>query len=206
MRANSIACRGTARGSDAASRRARRQPPALAPRAVWPSISGAILFDETIRQQREDGTPLVNILTVAGIIPGIKVDLGAKAQAGHPGETVTERLDGLRLHLKTYADLGARFANWRAVLTIGDGLPTRPGIEVNAHALARYAALCQDVGLVPIVEPEVLMDGDRSLERCRAVTEEVLHRVFGQIYGQGVLFEGKILKPNIALPELGCAT
>ncbi len=170
------------------------------------SISGAFLFDETIRQQRPDGTPLVSLLTAAGIIPGIKVDLGAKALASRPGETVTEGLDGLRARLATYVDLGARFAKWRAVLTIGDGLPTRPGIEANAHALARYAALCQEVGLVPIVEPEVLMDGDHSLERCRAVTEEVLHRVFDQLYEQGILFEGMILKPNMVVPGLGCAT
>ncbi len=167
-------------------------------------ISGAILFDETIRQQKKDGTPFINILTDAGIIPGIKVDTGAKEMAGHLGEKITEGLDGLRDRLKEYFQMGARFAKWRAVLAIGDGLPSRSCIEANAHALARYAALCQEAGMVPIVEPEVLMEGDQSLERCRKVTEEVLRNVFIQLNCQRVLLEGIILKPNMVLPGLTC--
>jgi fructose-bisphosphate aldolase class I len=167
-------------------------------------ISGAILYDETIRQQKKDGTPFIKILTDAGIIPGIKVDTGAKDLAAHPGEKVTEGLDGLRERLKEYFQMGARFAKWRAVITIGDGIPSRGCIEANAHALARYAALCQEAGLVPVVEPEVLMDGDHSLERCRIVTEEVLRTVFNQLNSQRVLLEGMILKPNMVLPGLPC--
>jgi fructose-bisphosphate aldolase class I len=166
------------------------------------SISGVILFDETIRQHKKDGTPFLKILADAGIIPGIKVDAGAKDLAAHPGEKITEGLDGLRDRLKEYFQMGARFAKWRAVLTIGNGIPSRSCIEANAHALARYAALCQEAGLVPIVEPEVLMDGDHSLERCRVVTEEVLRTVFNQLNSQRVLLEGVILKPNMALPGL----
>src|SRR5664279_709618 len=128
------------------------------------SISGAILYDETIRQQKKDGTPFLKVLAEAGIIPGIKVDAGAKDLAAHPGEKITEGLDGLRDRLKEYFQMGARFAKWRAVLTIGEGLPSRSGLEANAHALARYAALCQEAGMVPIVEPEVLMDGNHTLE------------------------------------------
>ena len=145
------------------------------------SISGAILYDETIRQQKKDGTPFVKVLTDAGIIPGIKVDTGAKDLAGHPGEKITEGLDGLRDRLKEYFRMGARFAKWRAVIAVGDGIPSRGCIEANAHALARYAALCQEAGLVPVVEPEVLMDGEHSLDRCREVTEEVLRMVFNQL-------------------------
>jgi fructose-bisphosphate aldolase class I len=167
-------------------------------------ISGAILFDETIRQQTKDGTPFLKVLTEAGIIPGIKVDTGAKDLAGFPGEKITEGLDGLRDRLKEYFQMGARFAKWRAVIVIGDGLPSRGCIEANAHALARYAALCQEAGLVPVVEPEVLMDGDHSLERCREVTEEVLRTVFNQLNSQRVLLEGMILKPNMVLPGLTC--
>jgi len=137
-------------------------------------ISGAILYDETIRQQRMDGTPFVKVLTDAGIIPGIKVDTGAKDMAGHPGEKITEGLDGLCDRLKEYFQMGARFAKWRAVIAIGACIPSRSCVEANAHALARYAALCQEAGLVPVVEPEVLMEGDHSLEQCREVTEEVL--------------------------------
>ena len=166
------------------------------------SISGAILFDETIRQQTLDGTPFIKILIDAGIIPGIKVDLGAKSLAGFPGEKVTEGLDGLRDRLIEYHSLGARFAKWRAVITIGDGIPTDGCLEANAHALARYAALCQEVGLVPIVEPEVLMDGNHSLEKCLSTTKEVLHVVFNQLYKQHVLLEGMLLKPNMILPGL----
>ena len=167
-------------------------------------ISGAILYDETIRQHKKDGTPFMQVIADAGIIPGIKVDRGAKALAGHPGETVTEGLDGLRDRLQEYAQMGARFAKWRAVLTIGDGIPSRGCIEANAQALARYAALCQEAGLVPIVEPEVLMNGAHTLDRCREVTEEVLRSVFSQLAVQKVLLEGMILKPNMVLPGLTC--
>jgi fructose-bisphosphate aldolase, class I len=168
------------------------------------SISGAILFDETIRQRKKDGTSFVKVLIDAGIIPGIKVDAGAKDLAGHPGEKVTEGLDGLRDRLAQYAQMGARFAKWRAVIAVSDVIPSRGAIEANAHALARYAALCQEAGLVPIVEPEVLMDGDHTLERCREVTEEVLRTVFDQLYTQGVLLEAMILKPNMVVPGLTC--
>ena len=166
------------------------------------SISGVILYDETIRQKKSDGTPFLKILTDAGIIPGIKVDTGAKDLAAHPGEKITEGLDGLRDRLKEYFQMGARFAKWRAVIAIGDDIPSRSCIEANAHALARYAALCQEAGLVPIVEPEVLMDGDHTLEACRKVTEEVLRNVFIQLNCQRVLLEGMILKPNMVLPGL----
>ena len=167
-------------------------------------ISGAILYDETIRQQKEDGTPFIKVLTDAGIIPGIKVDIGAKNMAAHPGEKITEGLDGLRDRLKEYSQMGARFAKWRAVIAVGDCLPSRGCIEANAQALARYAALCQEAGLVPVVEPEVLMDGEHTLERCREVTEEVLRTVFSQLYTQRVMLEGMILKPNMVLPGLTC--
>jgi len=168
------------------------------------SISGAILYDETIRQQKMDGTPFLKVLSDAGIIPGIKVDTGAKDMAGHPDEKITEGLDGLRGRLKEYFQMGARFAKWRAVVVVGDGLPSRSGLEANAHALARYAALCQEAGLVPIVEPEVLMDGDHTLERCLKVTEEALRNVFIQLNCQRALLEGMILKPNMVLPGLDC--
>jgi fructose-bisphosphate aldolase class I len=167
-------------------------------------ISGAILYDETIRQQKKDGTPFVKVIMDAGIIPGIKVDTGAKDLAGHPGEKITEGLDGLRERLAEYSQMGARFAKWRAVIAVGDGIPSRGCIEANAQALARYAALCQEAGLVPVVEPEVLMDGDHTLERCREVTEEVLRTVFNQLYTQRVMLEGMILKPNMVLPGLTC--
>ena len=170
------------------------------------SISGAILFDETLHQHTRDGVPFVDVLRAAGILVGIKVDAGAKALAGGPGERVTEGLDGLRARLNHYAALGARFAKWRAVLVIGHGLPSRAGIDVNAHALARYAALCQEAQLVPIVEPEVLMDGGHTLARCLDVTTEVLHQVFEQICRQGVALEALILKPNMVLPGLSCTT
>jgi len=168
------------------------------------SISGAILHDETIRQQKRDGTPFLKVITDAGIIPGIKVDTGAKDLCGHPGEKITEGLDGLRDRLKEYFQMGARFAKWRAVITVGEGLPSRSGLEANAHALARYAALCQEAGLVPIVEPEVLMEGEHTLERCRKVTEEALRNVFIQLNCQRVMLEGIILKPNMVLPGLAC--
>jgi fructose-bisphosphate aldolase class I len=167
-------------------------------------ISGAILYDETIRQNMHDGTPFAKAITDAGIIPGIKVDTGATEMAGHPGEKITEGLDGLRDRLAAYAQMGARFAKWRAVIAPGDAIPSRGCIEANAQALARYAALCQEAGLVPIVEPEVLMDGEHTLERCFEVTREVLRTVFDQLYTQRVLLEGIILKPNMVLPGLAC--
>jgi fructose-bisphosphate aldolase class I len=167
-------------------------------------ISGVILYDETIRQQKKDGTPFVKFIIDAGIIPGIKVDTGTKDMAGNPGERITDGLDGLRNRLAEYFQMGARFAKWRAVITISDGIPSRGCIEANAHSLARYAALCQEAGLVPVVEPEVLMDGGHTLERCREVTEEVLRTVFNQLYTQRVMLEGMILKPNMVLPGLTC--
>jgi fructose-bisphosphate aldolase class I len=170
------------------------------------SISGAILFDETIRQQKRDGTPFVKAITNAGIIPGIKVDTGAKDMAGHPGEKITEGLDGLRGRLAEYFQMGARFAKWRAVIAVGPGIPSRAAIEANAQALARYAALCQEAGLVPVVEPEVLMDGDHTLARCGEVTEGVQRTVFDQLYLQGVMLGGMILKPNMVLPGAACPT
>ena len=165
-------------------------------------ISGAILYDETIRQQKKDGTPFVKAITDAGIIPGIKVDTGAKDMAAHPGEKITEGLDGLRDRLKEYFAMGARFAKWRAVIAVGDGIPSPGCIGANSHALARYAALCQEAGLVPVVEPEVLMDGDHTMQRCFEVTAEVLRKVFDQLYTQRVTLEGMILKPNMVLPGL----
>jgi fructose-bisphosphate aldolase class I len=168
-------------------------------------ISGAILYDETIRQEQSDGTPFIKVLINAGIIPGIKVDIGAKELAGHPGETVTEGLDGLRERLAEYSQMGARFAKWRAVIAIGRGIPSLGCVDANAHALARYAALCQEAGLVPIVEPEVLMGGDHTLEHCRKVTEEVLRTVFNALVAQRVLLEGIILKPNMVLPGADCS-
>jgi fructose-bisphosphate aldolase class I len=169
-------------------------------------ISGAILYDETIRQSKRDGASFVTLLIEAGIVPGIKVDTGAKDMAGHAGETITEGLDGLRERLSEYREMGARFTKWRAVFTIGEGIPSCGCLEANAHALARYAALCQEAGLVPIVEPEVLMDGDHTLEKCAQTTEAALHTVFNQLYRQRVLFEGMILKPNMVLPGKDCPT
>jgi fructose-bisphosphate aldolase class I len=170
------------------------------------SISGAILYDETIRQQKRDGTTFAKALTDAGIIPGIKVDAGAKDMAAHSGEKITEGLDGLRERLAEYFQMGARFAKWRAVIAIGENIPSRSCLEANAHALARYAALCQEAGLVPIVEPEVLMDGAHTLEQCHKVTEETLRTVFIQLNCQRVLLEGMILKPNMVLPGLAFPT
>lgn len=167
-------------------------------------ISGVILYDETIRQQKKDGTPFVKAITDAGIIPGVKVDAGAVDMAGRPGEKITEGLDRLRDRLAEYAQMGARFAKWRAVIAVGNRIPSRGCIEANAQALARYAALCQEAGLVAVVEPEVLMDGDHTLERCFEITEEVLRTVFSQLYTQGVMIEGVILKPNMVLPGLTC--
>ena len=165
-------------------------------------ISGTILYDETIRQRKKDGTLFIKAIIDAGIIPGIKVDIGAKDLAGHPGEKITEGLDGLRDRLKEYFQMGARFAKWRAVITVGDRIPSQGCVEANAQALARYAALCQEAGLVPVVEPEVLMEGDHSLERCRELTEELLRAVFAHLYVQRVTLEGMILKPNMVLPGL----
>jgi fructose-bisphosphate aldolase class I len=167
-------------------------------------ISGVILYDETIRQKTRDGKPFTAVLTERGVLPGIKVDLGAKDLAGHPGEKITEGLDGLRERLAEYAKLGARFAKWRAVITIGSGIPTDFCIEANAHALARYAALCQEAGLVPIVEPEVLMDGDHTIERCEAVTEHTLDRVYTALHDHRVRLEGTVLKPNMVISGKDC--
>jgi fructose-bisphosphate aldolase class I len=170
------------------------------------SIGGAILYDETIRQATHDGTPFARALERAGIIPGIKVDAGAKPLALHEGELVTEGLDGLRERLADYARMGARFAKWRAVITIAEatGAPSRGCIAANAHALARYAALCQEAGIVPIVEPEVLMDGAHTLARCREVTGRTLHAVFEALRTQRVALDGIVLKPNMVVPGLGC--
>jgi fructose-bisphosphate aldolase class I len=167
-------------------------------------LSGAILFDETVRQRTNAGQGFSEALAAAGIIPGIKVDKGAKDIAGHPGEKVTEGLDGLGERLAEYAGMGLRFAKWRAVITIGDGLPSRACLEVNAHALARYAALCQQADIVPIVEPEVLMDGDHPMEQCAEATDGILQATFAQIRLQGVLLEGMILKPNMVVSGLAC--
>jgi fructose-bisphosphate aldolase class I len=167
-------------------------------------ISGVILYDETIRQQVQKGTPFAVAIADAGIIPGIKVDTGARDMAGHPGEKITEGLDGLRDRLAEYFQMGARFAKWRAVIAVGEGLPSRGCIEANAHALARYASFCQEAGLVPVVEPEVVMEGGHTLKRCAEVTEDVLRVVFNQLYIQRILLEGMILKPNMVLPGLTC--
>jgi fructose-bisphosphate aldolase class I len=187
------------------ARRAYRELIVTTP-GLGESIGGAILYDETIRQERNDGTPFVKILIEAGIIPGIKVDTGAKELAGHPGEKVTEGLDGLRDRLQEYFQMGARFAKWRAVIAIGRGLPSWGCIEANAHALARYAALCQEGGLVPVVEPEVIMDGEHTLEECCEVTDEVLRTVFVELSAQRVMLEGMVLKPNMVLPGMSCAS
>ncbi|MDP6786083.1 MAG: fructose-bisphosphate aldolase class I [Rhodospirillales bacterium] len=168
-------------------------------------VSGAILYDETIRQAATDGTPIPALLAKQDIHPGIKVDTGAKPLAGSAEETVTEGLDGLRERVAEYHGLGARFAKWRAVIKIGDRIPTPYCIEANAHALARYARLCQDGGLVPIVEPEVLMDGDHDIDRCDAVTTETLHVVFAALHRQGVSLEGMLLKPNMVISGKDCS-
>ncbi len=184
-------------------RRAYRELLVTAP-SLADFISGAILYDETIRQQANDGRPFVKILLEAGIIPGIKVDAGAKDMAAHQGEKITEGMDGMRDRLVEYQQMGVGFAKWRAVISVGEGIPSRGCIEANAHMLARFAALCQETSLVPIVEPEVLMDGDHTLERCWDITEAVLRTVFDQLYSQRVLLEGMILKPNMILPGLTC--
>jgi len=190
-------------GSTEESRRDYRSMLFTAP-GVGDYISGVILFDETLRQKGADGTPLVEVLRANGMIPGIKVDKGAKPLAGHPDEKVTEGLDGLRDRLNEYYELGARFTKWRAVYTIGDGIPSPACITANAHALARYAALSQEAGLVPIVEPEVLMDGDHDIDLCEEVTEEALRVVFGELSVQEVLLEGMLLKPNMVVSGKDC--
>ncbi|OGW68852.1 MAG: fructose-bisphosphate aldolase [Nitrospirae bacterium RIFCSPLOWO2_01_FULL_62_17] len=167
-------------------------------------ISGMIMYDETIRQKSAGGTPLADVLTKQGILPGIKVDTGAKTLAGSPDEKITEGLDGLRERLKEYRALGARFAKWRAVIRIGETIPSPRCVSANAHALARYATLCQEQGLVPIVEPEVLMDGAHTLERCENVTGFVLHSVFHALFEQGVRLEGMLLKPNMVISGKDC--
>jgi fructose-bisphosphate aldolase class I len=163
------------------------------------SIGGAILYDETIRQQTSAGMPMAEMLMKAGIIPGIKVDTGAKLMADFPNEKITEGLDGLRERLAEYKKMGARFAKWRGVITIGNGIPTTACIEANVHALARYAALCQEAGIVPIVEPEVVMSGDHTIEKCHDVTEKVLNILFYQLYQFKIDLEGMILKPNMVI-------
>jgi fructose-bisphosphate aldolase class I len=185
--------------STADSRRAYREMLFTTP-DIAASIGGVIMQDETIRQKSGSGTPLVELLRDQGIIPGIKVDNGVEPLAGSPGESITSGLDGLRERLKEYHRLGARFAKWRAVILIGEGMPTRACLHANAHALARYAALCQEQDLVPIVEPEVLMDGSHTLERCEVVTGNVLHAVFEALFDQDVTLEGILLKPNMVLP------
>jgi fructose-bisphosphate aldolase class I len=169
-------------------------------------IGGVILYDETIRQAADDGTPFAELLAAKGVVPGIKVDTGAKDLALHPGETVTEGLDGLRERFAEYSGLGARFAKWRAVISIGDGIPSAACLHANAHALARYAALSQEAGIVPIVEPEVLMDGDHTIERCYEVTARTLHDLYDELDRQGVDLEGTLLKPNMVISGKDCPT
>lgn len=186
------------------ARRAYRELIVNTPR-LGECISGAILYDETVRQKKKDGTPIIKAVIDAGIIPGIKVDAGTKDMAGHPGEKITEGLDGLQDRLAEYVQMGARFAKWRAVIAIGDNIPSQECIEANAQTLARYAVLCQEGGLVPVVEPEVLMDGGHSIERCYEVTVEVLRTVFSHLQKEKVMLEGMLLKPNMVLPGLACA-
>jgi fructose-bisphosphate aldolase class I len=181
------------------NRRAYREMLFTAPGAQE-YISGVILYDETLRQKTKDGVPFPAYLAQHGMLPGIKVDLGAKPLAGFPGETITEGLDGLRERLAEYYKLGAKFAKWRAVIDIGSAIPTRYAIDANAEALARYATLCQEAGIVPIVEPEVLMDGAHPLERCEEVTNLVLDRVFEHLFAARVSLEGMVLKPNMVVP------
>jgi fructose-bisphosphate aldolase class I len=186
------------------NRRAYREMLFTAPDASQ-YISGVILYDETIRQKTKDGTPFPAYLAQNKMIPGIKVDTGAKPLAGFPGETITEGLDGLRERMAEYYKLGARFAKWRAVIDIGSGIPTAYAIDANAEALARYAAICQEASIVPIVEPEVLMDGAHTLERCEEVTNAVLDRVFSHLFAARVYLEGMILKPNMVIAGKKCA-
>jgi fructose-bisphosphate aldolase class I len=185
--------------STADTRRDYREMMFRSNEAMSKYISGVILYDETIRQNAKDGTPLVKIIEKAGALPGIKVDKGLKPLPFCPNEVITEGLDGLRERLIEYRGLGAKFAKWRAVIDIGAGIPTATCINTNAHALARYAALCQDEGIVPIVEPEVLMDGGHDIDSCYAATEWTLKRVFEQLYDQRVALEGMVLKPNMVV-------
>jgi len=187
------------------ARRSYRELLFTAPAAA-DHISGVILFDETIRQKTKDGTPFPQYLQSLGIVPGIKVDQGAKALAGYPKETITEGLDGLRERLAEYHRLGARFAKWRAVIDIAENIPSKFVIDSNAHALARYAALCQEANIVPIVEPEVLMDGAHTLERCEEVTSDTLSAVFSQLHSHRIHLEGMILKPNMVISGKKCPT
>jgi fructose-bisphosphate aldolase, class I len=185
--------------STADSRRDYREMMFRTTEAMSKYISGVILYDETIRQNAKDGTPLVKVIEKAGSLPGIKVDKGVQPLPNCPGEVITEGLDGLRQRLVEYRGLGAKFAKWRAVIDIGADIPSYACIMTNAHALARYAALCQDEGIVPIVEPEVLMDGDHDIDRCSAITEWTLKTVFEQLYDQRVALEGMVLKPNMVV-------
>jgi fructose-bisphosphate aldolase class I len=169
------------------------------------SISGAILFDETIREKTDQGERFVDVLTAAGIVPGIKVDMGAKPMPGFPGEKTTEGLDGLPERIAEYVRLGARFAKWRAVISIGKNVPTQACIDANAHSLARYAGICQEGGLVPIIEPEVVMEGSHDLAQCLEVTARVHHAVFDQLHTQRIQLEYMLLKPNMILPGTTCA-
>lgn len=178
------------------TRRAYREMLFTTP-GIGDHLSGVILFDETLRQTASDGTPFAEVLNRMGVIPGIKVDGSAKDLAGFPGEKITEGLDGLRDRLSEYKGLGARFAKWRAVITIGDGMPSRQCLEANAEAMARYAALCQEAGIVPIVEPEVVRDGDHSVERTYAITEETLQTHFAALFAHRTDFHGLLLKPNM---------
>ena len=180
------------------NRRAYREM-LFATKGVEEAISGVILFDETIRTTASDGTPFPQLLAKKGIIPGIKVDKGPVDIPGFPGEVVTEGLDGLRGRLKEYKELGAKFAKWRAVIAIGDGIPTYTCLQANAHALGRYASLCQEAGIVPIVEPEVLLDGNHTIERCQEVTEQTLKITFTELFLQRVRLEGMILKPSMVV-------
>jgi fructose-bisphosphate aldolase class I len=182
------------------TRRDYREMLFTATEAMKTCISGVILFDETLRQKARNGTSIINIIKASGAIPGIKVDTGAKPLALSRGETITEGLDGLASRVAEYSKLGAQFAKWRAVIDIGDGIPSHNAIHANAHALARYAAICQAGGIVPIVEPEVLMDGGHDIDTCARVTEWVLKEQFQELYYAGVALEGMILKPNMVIP------
>ena len=180
------------------NRRAYREMLLTTPK-LGQHISGAILYDETLRQKTKSGVPFTKVMMDNGILPGIKVDMGAKPLAGFPGEVVTEGLDGLRERLKEYAQLGAKFAKWRAVITIGEDAPSGTCIEANCHALARYAALCQEAGIVPMVEPEVLMDGEHDIDTCYEITEVTLRSLFGALYEHNVMLEGTILKASMVV-------
>ncbi len=190
--------------STESTRRAWRNVLLAAP-GLEESVSGVILYEETLAQQSDDGTPFPQLLERRGIVPGIKVDAGKVPLANAPGDEITEGLDGLAKRLRRYRDQGARFTKWRAVYNVSPTLPSRLAIKVNAHALARYAAICQNEGFVPIVEPEVLIDGDHTIERCREVSEQVLHAVFHALHAQRVLLECMLLKPSMVLPGKGAA-